>query len=127
MALSWCHCIGILSRLDHLCQRIFILRNSSQNSFKCLSKDKTHPTCQISFANIECPEKKTFQCPIKKSPKTVCYVLLYPNMRFFFGKVERFYGADKSFFFITQYTQLPICRTRTLEGTLSRFNGNGPK
>ena len=33
--------------------------------------------------------KKTFFCPIKKSSKVVCLVVLYSNMRFFFGQVIR--------------------------------------
>ena len=35
--------------------------------------------------------------PKKKSSKVVCLVP-YPNMKFFFGQVERFYGTEEHFF-----------------------------
>ncbi len=42
--------------------------------------------------------QKTLKCPIKKSPQDVCLVVLYPNMRLFFGILERFYGMLEHFF-----------------------------
>ena len=45
-----------------------------------------------------CSKNKTFQCPIKKSSKFVCPVVLYTRMGFFFGQVGRFNGTEERFF-----------------------------
>ena len=53
--------------------------------------------CYVGKVDLLGVQKKLFQRPIKNAAKVDCLVVLYPNMRLFFGQVERFYGTKERF------------------------------